>query len=63
MLIELNDKKLFRANFEQVKNNVHRYKDLNKYKKVKVECNPRPVTILNTEICKKEIILPLIELL
>lgn len=60
-LDEFNDKKLFNNNIEQIKNNINRYKELNNYEKLELECKPRSVTDLNTKICKSEIITPLVD--
>ncbi len=56
----LKDKRLFLANYENIENNVLRYKALKKYEEISNTCTPKPVTKLTTEICKAEVIQPLV---
>jgi energy-coupling factor transporter ATP-binding protein EcfA2 len=56
----LKDKKLFLANYEHIESNVLRYKALKKYEEISNTCTPKPVTKLTTEICKAEVIQPLV---
>jgi energy-coupling factor transporter ATP-binding protein EcfA2 len=56
----INDKNIYLKNYEHVRNNLLRYKALEKYDQLSLECTPRPVTDLTTEICKAEVIDPLV---
>ena len=56
----LKDKKLFLANYEHIESNVLRYKELQKYSELTSACKSASVTKLTTEICKEEVIQPLV---
>lgn len=58
---EISDRILIKANSKQIKSNILRYKALKKYGELKSECNTRPVTSINADICKTEVINPLVE--
>ncbi|MGP9684634.1 AAA family ATPase [Halomonas sp. AOP25-F1-15] len=58
---ELVDKELFRDNFENIKYNLLRHKLVAKYNLLKEQCKSRPITDKNSEICKEEVITPLVD--
>ncbi len=58
---ELVDKKLFRDNLENIKSNLLRYKLVAKYDLLQKQCNSRSITEKNSEICKEEVITPLVD--
>lgn len=60
-LAEILDRKLIKANIEQIKSNILRYKALKKYGELESQCKTRPVTDINTDICKSEVINPIVE--
>lgn len=60
-LAEIADRKLIKANAEQIKSNIFRYKALEKYKVLQTQCKTRPVTDINADICKTEVIQPIVE--
>jgi len=60
-LAEITDKKLVKANVEQIKSNILRYKALKKYDELETQCNTRLVTSINADICKTEVIQPVIK--
>lgn len=58
---EILDRKLIKANIEQIKSNILRYKALKKYGKLEQQCKTRSITAVNSEICKTEVIDPLVQ--
>tara|TARA_R110001592_G_scaffold313943_1_gene589491 strand:+ start:516 stop:3101 length:2586 start_codon:yes stop_codon:yes gene_type:complete len=60
-LQELVDKKLFRDNITAIISNIERYKLIAKYENLQEQCKSRPITEKNSEICKQEVVLPLVE--
>lgn len=60
-LQELVDKKLFRDNLTSIISNIERYKLVAKYENVQEQCKSRPITDKNSEICKQEVVVPLVE--
>lgn len=60
-LAEILDRNLIKANVAQIKSNILRYKALEKYGKLELQCKTRPITAVNSEICKTEVIDPLVQ--
>lgn len=60
-LAEILDRNLIKANVEQIKSNILRYKALKKYGELELQCKTRPVTAVNADICKTEVIDPLVQ--
>lgn len=60
-LQELVDKKLFRDNITSIISNIERHKLVAKYGSLQEQCKSRPITDKNSEICKQEVVLPLVE--
>ncbi len=60
-LSEILDRKLIKANVSQIKSNILRYKALKKYGALELQCKTRPVTDVNADICKTEVINPLVQ--
>ncbi len=60
-LAEILDRKIIKANTEQIKSNILRYKALKKYEKLEAQCKTRSVTSINSDICKAEVINPIVE--
>lgn len=60
-LQELVDKKLFRDNITSIISNIERYKLVAKYENLQEQCKSRPITDKNSEICKQEVVVPLVE--
>ena len=58
---DITDKKLFKSNLHHIKSNIDRFKVLKMYDGLDAQCKSRPVTDINSEICKTEVILPLVE--
>lgn len=55
------DKKLFRDNITAIISNIKRYKLVAKYEGLQEQCKSRPITEKNSEICKQEVVAPLVE--
>lgn len=60
-LLEVSDRKLIKANAAQIKSNILRFKSLDKYNELGSKCNTRSVTKINAEICKAEVIKPVVD--
>ncbi len=60
-LSEILDRKLIKANVSQIKSNILRYKALKIYGSLELQCKTRPVTDVNADICKTEVIDPLVQ--
>ncbi|PAU74138.1 AAA family ATPase [Halomonas salipaludis] len=60
-LQELVDKKLFRDNITSIISNIERYKLVAKYENLQEQCKSRPITDKNSEICKQEVVVPLVK--
>lgn len=58
---ELIDAKLFIENLEIIKSNLKRHKLVAKYDRLQNQCKSRSITDKNSEICKKEVITPLVD--
>jgi len=59
--LELLDQKVFKENLANIKSNLNRYKLVAKYHKLQKQCRSRPITDMNSDICKQEVIAPLVE--
>ncbi len=59
--LEILDQKVFKENLPHIKSNINRYKLVAKYNKLKEQCKSRPITDMNSDICKQEVIAPLVE--
>ncbi len=61
MVSEIIDRKLVEANVEQIKSNILRHKSLKKYGELQDQCRTRSVTGVNSDICKTEVVDPIVE--
>jgi energy-coupling factor transporter ATP-binding protein EcfA2 len=59
--LELLDQKVFKENLPHIKSNINRYKLVAKYNKLQHQCKSRPITDLNSDICKQDVIAPLVK--
>lgn len=59
--LEILDQKVFKENLPNIKSNINRYKLVAKYNKLQNQCKSRPITDMNSDICKQEVIAPLVE--
>lgn len=60
-LSEISDRNIVKENAEQIKSNILRYKALKKYGELESQCKTRPVTDINADICKTEVINPIVK--
>jgi len=60
-LAEILDRKIIKANAQQIKSNIVRYKTLKKYEGLEAKCKTRQVTSINSDICKATVINPIVE--
>lgn len=60
-MIEISDKEQVKEYADKIESNILRYQALKKYEMLQSQCNTRSVTDVNADICKKEVIQPVVD--